>query len=171
MNVNIPKDVWKHFRRPHNGSINTDTTPDGHSVTSSESPHSSDDYNPLLDETIGQFDGNFDLLEEELETQSHSSNSNDSYKSASDTPADKSTLENSSSSSQQKDSYHTDNLMDSFSLIVQEVSDTSEKSNKELVADQAVWELRGINQTGSSRDRKDPAHLFHSELRWQVRPK
>ena len=65
MNVNIPKDVWKHFRRPHNGSINTDTTPDGHSVTSSESPHSSDDYNPLLDETIGQFDGTFNLLEDE----------------------------------------------------------------------------------------------------------
>ena len=141
-NENIPKDVWKHFRRPHNSSINTDTIPDEYSVSSSESPHSSDNYNPMLDETIGQFYGNFDLLEEESDTLSHSSNISNSYNSASDTPADIDTLENSPSLSQQKDSYHTDDLMYSFSLIVQEVSDTSKKSNKELAADQAVWELQ-----------------------------
>ena len=46
---NIPKDVWKHFRRPHNCSMNTDTTPNGHYVSSSESPNSLDNYTPILD--------------------------------------------------------------------------------------------------------------------------
>ena len=48
--------------------------------------------------------------------------------------------------------------MDSFSMILQE-SDTSEKSDKELVADRAEWDLQGISQTGGSGNRKNPGGM------------
>ena len=38
-------------------------------------------------------------------------------------------------------------------------SETSEKLDKELVADQAVWELQGISQTGGRGDSKDPGGM------------
>ena len=120
--------------------------PDRHSVSSSESSNSLDNYNPILDETIGQFDGAFDLLEDELDTQSGSSNKNSSCHLEKNTPTDSKTPDN-SSSLKSEDSCHNDDLMDSFSLILQE-SETSKKSDRELVADQAVWELQRISQTG-----------------------
>ena len=65
-NASIPKDVWKHFRRPPR-SLVTDTTPDGDSVSSAESPYT-DNYNPILNETIGQYDGAFDLVEDDSQS-------------------------------------------------------------------------------------------------------
>ena len=45
--------------------------------------------------------------------------------------------------------------MESFHEIVHQLSDSDEKSDRELVADQAVQELRGFSPTGSSGDLED----------------
>ena len=85
------------------------------------------------------------------------SDSSSSHQLKKDTPADLKIFTNFSSLSSQ-DSCHNDDLMDSFSLILKE-SQTSEKSDRELVPDQAAWQLRGISQTGSSGDCKDPGGM------------
>ena len=146
----IPKDVWKHYRRSPRSLI-TDTTPDGGSVSSAESPYT-DNYNPILNETIGQYDGAFDLIEDDLQS---ISSFEEEYHSVSD--SDESSLVSSTSSLNSKLEEDND-LMDSFSMILQE-SDTSEKSDKELVADRAEWDLQGISQTGGSGNRKDPGGM------------
>ena len=139
----IPKDVWKHYRRTPR-SLVTDTTPDGGSVSSIESPYT-DTYNPILNETIGQYDGAFDLVEDDLQSVSSALNSDDSSLVSSTTSLNSELEED-------------NDLMDSFSMILQE-SDTSEKSDKELVADRAEWDLQGISQTGGSGNRKNPGGM------------
>ena len=147
----IPKDVWKHYRRTPR-SLVTDTTPDGASVSSVESP-CTDNYNPVLSSyNIGQYDGAFDLLEDDLQSES---SLEEQYHSVSD--SDASSLVSGTSSLNSKLEEDND-LMDSFSMILQE-SDTSEKSDKELVADRAEWDLQGISQTGGSGNRKNPGGM------------
>ena len=63
----IPTDVWKDFRRPRHGSIDTDTTPDRHSLTSSEKHNTSVEGNPILNKTIAQYDGIIDFSDSEPE--------------------------------------------------------------------------------------------------------
>ena len=130
-NEDIPKDVWKHFRRPPR-SMNMDTMPDAYSVSSTESPTSYENYNPALDETIGQYDGTFDPFEDDSNPQVEFS-SGDAHYSDKDKPVG-SNIVTSTSSLESLDPKQDDDLMDSFSLILQE-SDTSEKSDKELVAE------------------------------------
>ena len=148
----VPKDVWKHFRRPPR-SLVTDTTPDGDSVSSAESPYT-ERYNPILDETIGQYDGTFDLIEDEIDAQSTVSSDDENHLEIG--PDESSSISDISSLSP---TIEEDNdLMNSFSMILQE-SETSTKTDKELVADRAEWDLQGISQTGGSGNRKDPGGM------------
>lgn len=97
--------------------MNTDTTPDGHSVSSSESPNSFENYSPALDETIGQYDGTFDPFEDDSNTQVEFSSTN-IHCSDMDIPIESKAFMSSSSLGLQ-DPYQDDDLMDSFSLILQ----------------------------------------------------
>ena len=122
--------------------MNTDMTPDGHSVSSSESPTSYENYNPALDETIGQYIGSFDPFEDDSVTQVEFSSNNTHYSDI-DKPIE-SNVVTSTSSFGSLNPKQDDDLMDSFSLILQE-SEMSKKSDKELVADRAEWDLQGIS--------------------------
>ena len=88
--------------------------------------------------TIGQYDGTFDPFEDDSDTQVEFS-SHTIHRSEMDRPI-RSNIVTSSSSLDSSDPHQDDDLMDSFLLILQE-SETSKKSDKELVADQVVWEL------------------------------
>ena len=134
----IPTDVWKDFRRPRHGSIDTDTTPDRHSLTSSEKHNTSVEGNPILNKTIAQYDGIIDVSDSEPEFGENSDPCLPMVSSSenSDTE-DRENIEVSPSELLEENKEISGTLMESFHEIIHQLSDSDEKSDRELVADQA----------------------------------
>ena len=152
----IPTDVWKDFRRPRHGSIGTDTTPERHSLTSSEKHNTSVEGNSILNKTIAQYDGTVDFSDSESEFDVNSDPCLPVVSSSEDSDIeDRANIANLQTESLEEDNKISGGLMESYHDIIHQLSDSDEKSDRELVADQAVWELRGFSQTGSSGDLED----------------
>ena len=144
------------FRRPRHGSIGTDTTPERHSLTSSEKHNTSVEGNSILNKTIAQYDGIIDFSDSEPEFGENSDPCLPMvYSSENSDHEDHENIKDLPTELLEEDKKISGSLMESYHDIIHQLSDSDEKSDRELVADRAVWELRGFSPTGSSGDLED----------------
>lgn len=109
-----------------------------------------------MNKTIAQYDGTVDFSDSESEFDVNSDPCLPVVSSSEDSDLeDRANIANLQTESLEEDDKISGGLMESYHDIIHQLSDSDEKSDRELVADQAVWELRGFSQTGSSGDLED----------------